>query len=69
MPAFADNVTKVWKTHTVKVGFFTENILNIQGAGSALNGNIGSTGSPGSTTKNLITGNYIGSPNNPQPTS
>jgi hypothetical protein len=65
MPAFADNVTKVWKTHTVKVGFFTENILNIQGAFESPNGNIGGTGSPGQTTKNLITGNYIGSPNNP----
>jgi hypothetical protein len=31
MPAFADNVTKVWKTHTVKVGFFTENILQHSG--------------------------------------
>jgi hypothetical protein len=65
MPAFADNVTKVWKTHTVKVGFFTENILNIQGASLSPNGNIGSTGAPGQTTKNLVTGNYIGSPQNP----
>ena len=65
MPAFADNVTKVWKTHTVKVGFFTENISNLQGSFESPNGNIGSTGSPGSTTKNLLTGNYIGSPNNP----
>jgi hypothetical protein len=65
MPAYADNVTKVWKTHTVKIGFFTENIGNIQGAFESENGNIGSTGSPGSTTKNLITGNFIGSPNNP----
>jgi hypothetical protein len=65
MPAYADNLTLVWKTHTLKVGFYTENIGNIQGAFESPNGNIGSTGSPGQTTKNLITGNYIGSPNNP----
>ena len=31
-PAFADNVTKVWKTHTIKVGGFTELVGN-DGAG------------------------------------
>ena len=31
-PSFADNVTKVWKTHTIKVGGFTELVGN-DGAG------------------------------------
>lgn len=65
MPAYADNLTKVWKTHTVKIGGYAENILNIQGASESPNGNIGNTGSPGQLTKNLVTGASIGSPNNP----
>jgi hypothetical protein len=65
MPAFADNVTKVWRTHTVKIGGYAENIGNIQGASEYPNGDIGNTGSSGSTTANLITGKFIGSPNNP----
>ena len=66
MPAFADNITKTWGTHTVKLGLFTENVGNIQGASESPNGNLSSFSLGGSNnTKNAITGQVVGSPNNP----
>jgi hypothetical protein len=65
MPAFADNLIKVWGTHTVKVGGYAENVGNIQGADESPNGSIGSSSFGGTLNKNLITGNIVGSPNNP----
>jgi hypothetical protein len=62
MPAFADNVTKVWKTHTIKAGAFTENVGNIQGASESPNGALNSFSGQ---NKNIITGQLTGSPNNP----
>src|SRR5580658_1526009 len=65
MPAFADNITKVWGTHTVKVGGYAENVGNIQGAYSNENGFLNSFSFGGTLTPNLITGQKVGSPNNP----
>jgi len=66
MPAFSDDLTKVIKTHTIKTGFYAENVDNIQGAfGMAPNGNIGSFNAGGNLQPNLVTGAKIGSPNNP----
>ena len=38
MPSFSDTVTKVWGTHTIKVGFFWEWIRNAQPANNNTNG-------------------------------
>jgi hypothetical protein len=65
MPAYADNLTKVWKTHTLKIGGYAENIGNIQGASESPNGSIGSNSFGGTLSKNILTGNTVGSPNNP----
>ena len=65
MPAFADNITKVWGTHTVKMGGYTENVGNIQGSYNNQNGFLNSFSFGGTLTPNLVTGAKIGSPNNP----
>lgn len=39
-PSFADNVSKVWKTHTFKAGGFTELVGNDQGVWSYPNGQL-----------------------------
>lgn len=62
IPGFADNFTKVWGSHTVKLGAFTENVSNFQGAFSNLNGAINSFDGQ---AINAITGIMTGSPNNP----
>ena len=65
MPAFADNFTMVWGKHTIKVGAFTENVGNIQGASESPNGSFNSFSFGGTLTPNVITGQRVGSPNNP----
>jgi hypothetical protein len=65
MPAFADNLTKVFGTHTLKIGAYAENVGNIQGAYSNENGFLNSFSFGGTLTPNLITGAKVGSPNNP----
>jgi hypothetical protein len=65
MPAFSDDVTKVIKTHTIKVGVYAENVGNIQGASESPNGALNSFNAGGTLQKNIVTGNLIGSPNNP----
>jgi hypothetical protein len=65
MPAFADNVTKVWGTHTVKFGGYAENVGNIQGASESQNGSLNSFSFGGTLTPNVVTGKAVGSPNNP----
>ncbi|HEX3435275.1 MAG TPA: carboxypeptidase regulatory-like domain-containing protein [Pseudacidobacterium sp.] len=68
IPAFADNVTKLWRTHTIKAGFYAANTGNLQGAFSVAggySGNFGSFGFGGTLKPNLITGARVGSPNNP----
>ena len=39
LPSFADNITKVWKTHTAKFGFYWERTWNSQPGNAAVNGN------------------------------
>jgi len=38
LPSLADNITKVWKTHTAKFGFYWERTWNQQPGGNAVNG-------------------------------
>jgi hypothetical protein len=38
LPSVADNLTKVWKTHTTKFGFYWERTWNSQPGNSAVNG-------------------------------
>jgi hypothetical protein len=38
MPSFSDTLTKVWRTHTFKAGFFWERIRNAQPASAATQG-------------------------------
>ena len=65
LPAFADNVTKVFGVHTVKAGFYAENVSNIQGASESPNGALNSFNAGGHVYNNLLTGQALGSPNNP----
>lgn len=60
-PSFADNVTKVYKNHTLKIGGFYERVGKYQGNTGYPNGSIDGWG--GQNT-DLITGNLIGSANN-----
>jgi hypothetical protein len=62
-PQFSDVFTKVWGTHTVKLGAFTQNSDNFQSTFSTYqDGNLSfATGQ----NPSLITGNPVGSPHNP----
>jgi Carboxypeptidase regulatory-like domain len=63
VPSFTDTFTKVWGSHTVKFGAFTQNVSNLQGNdGTNLNGIVNSFG--GQST-NAITKRLTGSQNNP----
>ncbi|HKX29041.1 MAG TPA: carboxypeptidase-like regulatory domain-containing protein [Blastocatellia bacterium] len=39
-PSFQNNLTKVFRTHTIKTGFYTEKTVNDQGAWSYINGQV-----------------------------
>lgn len=65
MPAFSDDLTKVIGTHTIKAGVYAENVGNIQGASESPNGALNSFDAHGTLQPNLLTGQLIGSPNNP----
>jgi hypothetical protein len=62
IPGFTDNFTKVWGSHTVKVGAFTENVSNFQGGGQQLNGIFNNLAGQ---NPNPFFGYIVGSPNNP----
>jgi len=65
-PSFAENVSKVWRTHTFKAGAFTELVGNDQGTWSYPNGqlNFGNAPAPnGVTGSNVSSGTLIGSTN------
>jgi hypothetical protein len=63
VPSFADNFTKVWGSHTLKFGGFTQNVGNIQSNdGTYLNGDVTSFSGQ---NPNFFTGTTVGSPNNP----
>jgi hypothetical protein len=61
-PSFTDNFTKVWGSHTVKMGAFAQNGDNYQGGGEQLNGIAGSFIGQ---NPNPFVGHLVGSPNNP----
>jgi hypothetical protein len=60
MPTLADNVSKVWNTHTIKGGVFWEYIINAQPANGYTNGQIQEANwggnSSGSAYADLLTG-------------
>ncbi len=60
MPVFEDDFTKVWGAHTIKVGGFTENVNNLQGSFSNINGNLSFSGAG---NPDVITGTNIGGKN------
>jgi hypothetical protein len=62
-PSFTDNFTKVIRSHTLKIGAFTQNTNNLQGNdGVSPNGSINSFSGE---SANLITGYQVGAVNNP----
>lgn len=66
IPSFADNMTKVWKSHTFKFGGFTELVGNDQGDYAYPNGEFGFGNQPlpnGVTGSTLPAGTDIGSYN------
>jgi len=68
IPSFADNLTKVWRTHTIKAGFYAANTGNLQGAfavSGGFSGTFNSFNFGGTLKPNIITGQRVGSPNNP----
>jgi Carboxypeptidase regulatory-like domain len=58
-PSFADNVTKVWKSHTFKFGAYTELVGNDQGTWSFANGifSFGTEPMPNVVTGSIVTKN------------
>ena len=66
IPSFADNVTKVWRSHTFKFGAFTELVGNDQGAWSFPNGQLSFGSTPMSNKvpgSSVASGTKIGSSN------
>ena len=61
MPSISDNLTKVWRCHTFKAGFFWERVGNFQGNYLFPNGIF----SFGGQNPNAVTGDLMGSPDNP----
>jgi hypothetical protein len=61
LPTFSNNITKVWGTHTTKVGGFYEFVVNNQPANGNTNGLAAFSNSSGNTTlsayADLLTGN------------
>jgi hypothetical protein len=64
-PSFADNLTKVIRAHTVKLGFYTQNTSNYQGGGQQMNGIFNTFQLGGNVWNDPFLGYPIGSPNNP----
>ena len=60
-PSFTDNITKVYKTHTLKFGAYYERTGKFQGNTGYPNGSIDNWAG---LNTDLITGNRLGSPNN-----
>jgi hypothetical protein len=63
VPSFTDNFTKVFKSHTVKIGAYTQNTGNLQGNdGVSPNGVVNSFSGQ---APNYVTGVNVGAANNP----
>ncbi|MGD0912383.1 MAG: carboxypeptidase-like regulatory domain-containing protein, partial [Terracidiphilus sp.] len=65
IPAFTDNLTKVWKSHTFSVGFFTETVGDYTAVADNGSQENGALNSFSGQYNNILTGNAVGSPNNP----
>jgi hypothetical protein len=64
LPSIADNVFKVWGTHTTKFGFYWERTWNSQPGNSAVNGDTNfapwANGSSGNAYADMLTGTMAG---------
>jgi hypothetical protein len=60
VPQFEDDFTKVWGAHTLKFGAFTENVSNLQGSFSNINGQLSFNGGG---NPDVLTGTNIGGKN------
>ncbi len=60
-PSFTDNITKVYKAHTLKFGAYYARVGKYQGNTEYPNGDINAWGG---LAPDLFTGNQVGSPNN-----
>ena len=66
IPSFADNFTKVWRSHTIKIGGFTELVGNLQGSYAFPNGQLNFPSQPlpnGVTGSKVASSTLIGSSN------
>ncbi len=66
IPSFADNFTKVWRSHTFKLGVFTELVGNLQGSYAFPNGQLSFASQPlpnGVNGSTLPASTLIGSSN------
>ncbi len=62
-PQFSDTVTKLWRSHTLKVGAFTQTTDNYQSTFNSYED--GDISNFAGQQPNLFSGNQMGSPNNP----
>jgi hypothetical protein len=60
LPSLADNITKVWKTHTAKFGFYWERTWNQQPGNGAVNGSTGFTSWGANSSGNMYADMLIG---------
>lgn len=60
LPSLADNITKVWNTHTAKFGFYWERTWNSQPGNSPVNGNTVFSNWGANTTGNAYADMLIG---------
>ena len=60
LPSLADNVTKVWKTHTAKFGFYWERTWNEQPGDGAVNGSTSFSSWGANTSGNMYSDMLIG---------
>lgn len=64
-PSFADNLTKVWGSQTIKIGFYYQNVGNLQGGFNYPNGVLSFGGQNPDVFCNSGTCPAIGTANNP----
>jgi hypothetical protein len=61
LPSIGDNISKIWGTHSLKVGFFYEHIRNSQPASNAAQGalgvNVGNSNTMGNPYADMLIGN------------
>ena len=60
LPTFSNNITKVWGTHTTKVGGFYEFVINSQPANGNTNGLAAFANWGGNSTGNVLSDILLG---------